>query len=65
MILCGVIPRPSEPSSTINSYLSPLVSDLEKLWSGVEFQIAGESNKTVFKCTLLGVACDLPAARKV
>ena len=65
VILCGVIPGPNEPSLTINSYLAPIVSDLEKLWSGVELQIAGESSKTMFKCALLGIACDLPAARKV
>ena len=58
------MPPPSEPSLTLNSYSSPLVSELVKLWNGVEFQISGESSKTVFKCALLGVACDLPAARK-
>jgi len=45
--------------------LAPIVSDLEKLWSGIELQIAGESSETIFRCALLGIACDLPAAGKV
>ena len=57
VILCGIIPGPIEPSLTINSYLSPIVSDLEKLWKGVELQKAGESSKTMIGCVLLGVAC--------
>ena len=36
VILAAVIPGPSEPSLTINSYLDPIVSDLNKLWNGVE-----------------------------
>ena len=64
VILFGVIPGPTEPSLTINSYLSPLVSDLKKLWAGVEVDLPGMTIKTTIKCALLGVACDLPAARK-
>lgn len=64
VILFGVIPGPSEPSLTINTYLSPLVSDLQELWKGVHFRPAGEDTTAVFRCALLGVACDLPAARK-
>ena len=36
VILFGVIPGLSEPSLTINSYLSPLVADLKELWAGIE-----------------------------
>ena len=63
IILVGIIPGPSEPHLTINSYLSPLVSDLLDFWNGVEFQLCN-GGTAVFKCALLGVACDLPAARK-
>ena len=64
VILFGIIPGPCEPSRTINTYLSPLVADLLDLWKGVELQVPGTTNTAVFKCALLGVACDLPAARK-
>lgn len=65
VILFGIIPGPCEPSRTINHYLSPLVADLLDLWKGVELSVPGKTSKTLFKCALLGVACDLPAARKV
>lgn len=65
VILCGIIPGPREPSLTINTYLAPLVSDLLDLWKGVKLKQPGTENTATFRCALLGVACDLPAARKV
>ena len=63
VILFGVIPGPREPSCTINSYLSPLVADLLELWDGIELKVPGAASR-IFRCALLGVACDIPAARK-
>lgn len=58
------MPGPSEPTLTVNSYLAPLVSDLLDLWSGVLLKIPDSDSKAVFRCALLGVACDLLASRK-
>lgn len=33
IILVGVIPGPHEPSRTVNSYLTPLVIELQKAWT--------------------------------
>ena len=63
IIIVGIMPGPSESPLTINSYLSPLVSDLLKLWTGVKLGIHGVGDHLV-RAALLGVACDLPAARK-
>ena len=35
MILVGLIPGPKEPNYSINSYLYPLVQELQQFWSGV------------------------------
>ena len=35
LILVGLLPGPSEPKSTMNSYLTPLVEELHELWNGV------------------------------
>lgn len=64
IILYGVIPGPCEPSLTINSYLLPLVNELRELWEGVQLKLPTSRNSAKFRCALLGVACDLPAARK-
>ena len=64
VILFGIIPGPSEPSLSINSYLLPLVRELQQLWNGVEMKLPGSVSMTRVRCALIGVACDLPAARK-
>ena len=35
IILLGIIPGPSEPKKTMNSYLGPFVQDLLEFWEGV------------------------------
>ena len=37
MILVGIIPGPSEPHYHLNSYLEPLVEELNELWTGIKF----------------------------
>ena len=65
IILLGVIPGPSEPSLTINTYLSPIISDLLDLWKGIPMTFPDSCDPVVVKCVLIGVSCDLPAARKI
>lgn len=64
VILLGVIPGPSEPPLTINTYLAPIISDLLDLWKGVKMRLPDSTSITI-RCALIGVSCDLPAARKV
>lgn len=64
VILYGIMPGPSEPTLTVNSYLKPLVSSLLDLWSGVLLSVPSSNSKATFRCALLGVSCDLPAGRK-
>ena len=61
VIIVGLIPGPKEPPEVINSYLTPLVCELLKLWSGVCLQI---SDEITIRGALLCVGCDLPAGRK-
>ncbi len=65
IILAGIIPGPSEPPLNINSYLSPVVSELLQLWDGLLLSVHGITSKVLVKAALLGTPCDLPAGRKV
>ena len=66
VILVGIIPRPSEPKLHINTYLPPLVDELLISWSeGVKLRHGSEYIPETFKASLLCVACDIPASRKV
>ena len=64
ILIIGLLPGPSEPPLTINTYLSPLVSELLTLWRGHTFKTP-DNNPVLVRCALLCVACDLPAGRKV
>ena len=64
VLLVGIIPGPHEPSKTMNSYLTPLVDELNQLWDGVVMQ-SFSSKQVVVRAALLCTACDIPAARKV
>lgn len=64
VIICGIIPGPCEPKRNINHYLSPLVSDLQKLWKGVFLDIPSCPLPVRVRGALLCVASDLPATRK-
>ena len=63
VIIVGVLPGPSEPSMTINTYIKPLIADLLSLWQGVVMTIKGK--KRTVRAALSCIACDVPAARKV
>ena len=62
-VICGIIPGP-EPKRNINYFLLPLVSDLQKLWTGVFMDIRKCPLPIFIRAALLCTACDLPATRK-
>ena len=65
VLIAGVIPGPKEPSlGEMNSYLRPLVKELNWLWSdGFKMQHKG---KTVsVHAALLATVCDIPATAKL
>ena len=64
ILILGIIPGPSEPPLTVNTYLSPLVTELLQLWKGVPMKVSNCGEHMV-RAALLAVACDLPAGRKV
>ena len=68
IILILIIPGPKEPKHTINSYLAPLVDELNDLWNGISVTIGigTLSNKTVMvRLAVMCIACDIPAVRKM
>ena len=63
IIIVGLLPGPKEPSKSINTYLTPLVSELLSLWEGVSLR-THDAGTQLFRCALLCIGCDLPAGRK-
>ena len=56
-------PGPNEPKKNINSFLRPIVKELQQLWGGVMFKTV-QGTSVLVRAALLCVACDIPAARK-
>lgn len=48
VILVGLIPGPKEPPLTINSYITPLVSELLELWEGIDIQFRDGQERVYF-----------------
>ena len=65
IIIAGIIPGPNERSQVVNTFLEPLVGDLNALWKGLCISIPSYSHIVRIRAALLCVSCDIPACRKV
>ena len=61
--LVGIIPGPGEPNYIMNTYLPPMIKDLQDLWKGVEMKLP-TGNKLV-RAALLCTGCNIPASKKL
>jgi len=66
LIVVGILPGPSEPKLTANTFLKPLVDELKALWKRSEsFTVSGSIFKKPIQVALICVTCDIPASRKI
>ena len=66
VILVGILPGPSEPKHNINSYIEPLVKELQDFRVGAKLAVNSSIySDIVIRCALLCIACDLPAGRNL
>ena len=66
VILVGLIPGPTEPPVHINSYLDPLVEELNTLWQeGLQVNSPDVPSPILLRAALLCSSCDIPVTRKV
>lgn len=65
-LVTGILPGPSEPKLTANTFLEPLVRELQALWACKErFSVHGSFFKRPIKVGLICVSSDIPATRKI
>ena len=66
VIVVGILPGPGEPKLTANTFLKPLVEELQSLWKSKErFAVSGNLFRKRIQAGLICVSCDIPAARKI
>ena len=62
----GILPGPSEPKLTANTFLEPLVKELQTLWAcKFRFNVCGSFCKRLIKVGLICVSSDIPATGKI
>jgi hypothetical protein len=65
-VMVGLIPGPGEPPIHMNSYLDPLVEELQTLWTnGIQVLSPDFTDSVTVRAALICSACDIPACRKV
>ena len=65
IIITGIIPGPKEPNQKeMNSYLRPLVKELNSLWTD-GFSITHNSEEINIFVALIATVCDIPATGKL
>ena len=65
IILIGIMPGPKEAKKTINSFLTPLVIELQEAWDHGFNTMSPQNIPVRIKLAMSCVACDIPASRKV
>ena len=67
MLILGIILGSSKPSLyKINHYLSPIVNDLNLLWTGITLNSTAEySDGKTIRIALILVSCNIPVSRKL
>lgn len=65
--LIGIIPGPTEPKVTVNSYIAPLVQDLLVFLDGKELMVntGSHTERKLVRGAVICCSCDLPAGRKL
>lgn len=65
IILVGILPGPKEPSLSIDSFMQPMIEELNEMFSN-GFSVLTPYNFTIKMRLAIGcVTCDIPATRKV
>src|SRR2546421_9337108 len=67
LLIISILPGPNEVSlHKINHYLTPMVDELESLWSGMTLNRTYKYQEgRQIRAALILVSCDIPAARKI
>ena len=65
VILVGIMPGPHEASLTIDSYLLPMIHELQAYYSNGLSVLSHFGHEITIRLALSCISCDIPATRKV
>ena len=65
IIVAGIIPEMAKEPKSLNTFLEPIVDELEALWKGVKLSTSHSSIPLKCRGALILTSADLPAVRKL
>ena len=65
IIVAGIIPEMNKEPKSLNTFLAPIVDELEALWKGVKLMTSQCPGPLTYRGALLLASADLPAVRKL
>ena len=65
IIVAGIIPEMSKEPKSLNTFLAPIVDELQALWKGVKLMTSQSRIPLTYRGALLLASADLPAIRKL
>ena len=65
IIVAGIVPEMSKEPKSLNTFLAPIVSELQALWKGVKLSTSSSDTPLTYRGALLLASADLPAIRKL
>jgi hypothetical protein len=65
VIIAGIIPEMKKEPKSLNSFLDPIVDELQVLWKGIRLQTSASSIPLLHRGAILLASSDIPASRKL
>lgn len=65
IIVAGIIPELAKEPKSLNTFLAPIVDELQALWKGVKLSTSLSSIPLKYRGALILASADLPAVRKL
>ena len=65
IIVAGIIPEMNKEPKSLNTFLVPIVDELQALWKGVKLSSSSSDIPLTYRGALLLASADLPAIRKL
>ena len=63
--MAGIMPEMSKEPKSLNTFLAPIVDELQALWKGVKLTTSQSRIPLTYWGALLLASADLPAVRKL
>ena len=65
IIVAGIVPEMSKEPKSLNTFLAPIVDELQAFWKGVKLTTSQSTIPLTYRGALLLASADLPAVRKL